>query len=109
MLPGSWKGSAPYIDANDSRAPRGTAITAAPGDVSLHYGDTMHAAPSPEATKRTCYRISAPTAYGLPDQQVPEEKGGYNSVLHGSADGQIEHLSKVAERLGSDAESDEER
>jgi hypothetical protein len=109
MLPGSWKGSAPYIDANDSRAPGGTAITAAPGDVSLHYGDTMHAAPPPESSNRARYRISAVTGYALPNLEALKEKGGYNHVLHGRADGQIEHLSKVAERVGSDTTTDEER
>jgi hypothetical protein len=108
MLAGSWKGSAPYIDANDPRAPRGTSIAAAPGDVSLHYGDTMHAAPAPESSDRASYRISAITGYALPEHEAPMEKGGYNNVLHGRADGQIEHLSKVAGRVGADDETDEE-
>ena len=68
----------------------------------------MHAAPTPEDSDRTSYRISAVTGYGLPQLEIPKEKGGFNSVLHGRADGQIEHLSKVAGRLGPDGESSEE-
>jgi hypothetical protein len=68
----------------------------------------MHAAPTPEDGDRAAYRISAITGYGLAQNELPKEKGGYNSVLHGRADGQIEHLSKVAERVGSDGGADEE-
>jgi hypothetical protein len=99
MLSGSWQGSVPYIDANHPKAPQGARFAARPGDVSLHYGDTMHAAPAPEDPKRPSYRISAVTGYARPDMKVPTEKGGYNSVLHGREDGQIEHLSKVTDRL----------
>jgi hypothetical protein len=105
VLPGSWKGSVPYVDANAPQAPRGIGIAAQPGDVSLHYGDTMHAAPTPEDCNRTNYRISAVTGYGLPQHEVPKEKGGFNQVLHGREDGQIEHLSKVAGRLSTDGET----
>ena len=106
MLPGSWKGSVPYQDANDPRAPRGISIAAAPGDVSLHYGDTMHAAPTPEADDRKTYRISAVMGYSRPGHDMPKAKGGYNHVLHQSEDGQIEHLSKLADRLSRGSESD---
>lgn len=106
MLPGSWSGSVPYVDANDPRAPRGIGIAAAPGDVSLHYGDTMHAAPTPEANDRASYRISAVTGYSKPGSHMPEAKGGYNSIMHQSEDGQIEHLSKVTDRLSTKKESD---
>jgi len=106
VLPGSWKGSVPYMDANDPRAPRGIHIGAQPGDVSLHYGDTMHAAPTPEDDRRDVYRISAVTGYAKRGHSMPEEKGGYNHVLHGREDGQIEHLSKVADRMSSNSEED---
>ena len=101
VLPGSGSGSVPYVDANDPRAPKGISLVAAPGDVSFHYGDTMHAAPTPEADDRTSYRISAVTGYAKPGSHMPKAKGGYNNVLHQSEDGQIEHLSKVTERLSS--------
>jgi hypothetical protein len=102
MLPGSWQGSVPYIDANHPKAPPGAAFRAKPGDVSLHYGDTMHAAPAPEDPDRSSYRISAVTGYGRPDKKLPKQKGGYNSVLYGRGDGQIEHLSKVTDRISKD-------
>lgn len=106
MLPGSWNGSVPYMDANDARAPRGVHIAAQPGDVSLHYGDTMHAAPPPQDDGRDVFRISAVTAFAKPEIEMPKEKGGFNHVLHGREDGQIEHLSKVADRMSESSDDD---
>jgi len=106
MLPGSWKGSVPYIDANHPKAPQGARFSAKPGDVSLHYGDTMHAAPPPQDEGRSAYRISAVTGYVKKSIQFPKNKGGYNAVLHGREDGQIEHLSQVTDRMNN---SDGER
>jgi ectoine hydroxylase-related dioxygenase (phytanoyl-CoA dioxygenase family) len=102
VLPGSWQGSVPYIDANHPAAPKGALFSARPGDLSLHYGDTMHSAPPPEDPNRASYRISAVTGYARPDMKVPRQKGGYNSVLHGREDGQIEHLSRVASRISDE-------
>ena len=42
------------------------------------------------------------TGYAKPDKKLPKHKGGYNSVLHGRADGQIEHLSKLTDRMSKD-------
>lgn len=99
MLPGSWQGSVPYMDATAPHAPRGVQIAARAGDVSLHYGDTMHAAPPPEDSDRDVFRISAVTGFAKSGIEMPKEKGGHNHVLHGREDGQIEHLSKVADRM----------
>jgi hypothetical protein len=98
MLPGSWKASYPYVDPNHPRAPRGARFAARPGDVSLHYGDVMHAAPPPTRSDLDGYRISAVTGFAKPG--VRHHRGGkhYNEVLHGREDGQIEHLEKVANR-----------
>jgi hypothetical protein len=51
MLPGSWQRGCGPIDARHPQAPRGASFAAAPGDVSLHHGDTMHAAPPPGAQR----------------------------------------------------------
>ena len=47
MLPGSHEASCGFAEASDANAPRGVSLAADPGDVSLHYGDIMHAAPPP--------------------------------------------------------------
>jgi len=101
MLPGSWQRGCGPIDARHPQAPRGVSFAAAPGDVSLHYGDTMHAAPPPERDDLDTYRISAVTGYTRPGARSHRGRY-YNEVLHRREDGQIEHLAKVA----ADAESD---
>jgi ectoine hydroxylase-related dioxygenase (phytanoyl-CoA dioxygenase family) len=97
MLPGSWERGCGPIDARDPRAPRGVSFAAAPGDVSLHYGDTMHAAPPPTRDDLATYRISAVTGFARPGARAHRGRH-YNEVLHRREDGQIEHLSKLVEK-----------
>jgi len=87
------------VDARHPRAPKGVALRAAPGDVSLHYGDTMHAAPPPTREDLSVYRTSAVTGFARPEAR-PHRGRHYTEVLHRREDGQVEHLSKVAEEAG---------
>jgi hypothetical protein len=95
MLPGSWQRGCGPIDARHPDAPRGVSFAGAPGDVSLHYSDTMHAAPPPARDDLDVYRISAITGYARPGVRAHRGRH-YNEVLHRREDGQIEHLAKVA-------------
>jgi hypothetical protein len=94
MLPGSWRRGCGPIDTRHPRAPRGVSFAAAP-DVSLHYGDTMHAAPPPTRDDLATYRTSAVTGFARPGAR-PHRGRHYNEVLHRREDGQIEHLTDVA-------------
>jgi hypothetical protein len=98
FLPGSWSHGCRYFDPGEASAPPGAHFSARPGDVSLHYGDSMHAAPPPTRNDLGGYRISAVTGYVRPGTK-PHRGKHYNEVLHRREDGQIEHLSKVAEDL----------
>lgn len=98
FLPGSWSRTCPFAEADDASAPRGVAFRAEPGDVSIHYGDVMHAAPPPTRSDRSPYRISATVGFSRPDARVHIGGRSYNRVLHQREDGQIEHLAKIAER-----------
>lgn len=98
FLPGSWDRTCPFAEATDARAPRGVAFRAEPGDVSIHYGDVMHAAPPPARADLSQYRVSAVVGFTRPDARVHIGGTSYNQVLHQREDGQIEHLAKVAER-----------
>ena len=97
MLPGSREAS---FNAHVSRSERLTdvAFRARPGDVSVHYSDTVHAAPPPAGRGLDTYRISAIVGFARPGAEHHRGERGYNEVLHQRADGQIEHLVKVAER-----------
>jgi hypothetical protein len=98
FLPGSHRGTYSFREATDPRAPKGAGFRAAPGDVTLHYGDVMHAAPPPARAGLATYRISATTGFSRPGARNHRGQQSYNAVLHQREDGQIEHLAAVAER-----------
>ena len=98
FLPGSWRSSCGYLDAK-ADPPRAAHFSARPGDVSVHYGDVMHAAPPPRGSGLASYRISAVTGYARPDSRHHRGEKSYNDVLHQREDGQVEHLTRIAERV----------
>jgi ectoine hydroxylase-related dioxygenase (phytanoyl-CoA dioxygenase family) len=98
VLPGSHKGSYPFVDGRDVHAPTGVPLDVGPGDLSLHYGDVMHASLTP-TDETTPERISLLVALVAPDHGNHLGRGHYNDVLLGNPDGQIEHL---ADKLGYD-------
>lgn len=93
MLPGSWQASYPFIDADDPAAPQGIALAVEPGDVTLHYSDTMHASCAPYGPGP--YRTSLLLAF-VPDVATHAMgKQGYTAPLMTSPDGQVQHLADV--------------
>ena len=97
FLPGSHRSSCRYMDPTFAPG-NAVHVLARPGDVTIHYGDVMHAAPPPERSDLARYRISAVTDYGRPDARNHRGDQSYNDVLHRRDDGQIEHLTNVARR-----------
>lgn len=96
MLPGSWQGACGFIDARHPDAPNGIGVNGKPGDVSLHYGDVMHAAPPP--TGLGPYRTSVVMAFVKDGARNHRGGGSYNDVLLSRKDGQVEHLADLAKR-----------
>ena len=97
MLPGSHRTAFNAHDHPDLAA-HAAHFPAQPGDVSLHYSDTVHAAPSPTDAQRDCYRISAIVSFAHPGAEHHRGESSYNAVLHQRDDGQIEHLEALAKR-----------
>ncbi|MFP6564995.1 MAG: phytanoyl-CoA dioxygenase family protein [Myxococcota bacterium] len=94
VLPGSHRGSVPAIDATHERAPAGVPVAAGPGDVSLHYGDVMHAAPPP--TGDGPFRRSAVLTWKPPGAKPHTGERHYNDVLLAdSEDGQVPDIQRV--------------
>jgi ectoine hydroxylase-related dioxygenase (phytanoyl-CoA dioxygenase family) len=98
MLPGSHRATLNAHDTTVDPAAHAAHFAARPGDVSVHYGDTVHAAPPPTAPNRAEYRISAVIGFAPPGSRNHRGEGSYNDALHRRDDGQIEHLAEVVKR-----------
>jgi ectoine hydroxylase-related dioxygenase (phytanoyl-CoA dioxygenase family) len=97
VLPGSWRSTFRFADAQDADAPAGLVVPAGPGDFTIHYGDGWHAAPPPTRAQgpfRSCVLVSFERegAYNHRGERH------YNDVLLGSEDGQVRHMRDVARR-----------
>ena len=101
FLPGSHRGSYPFVDGTDTRAPRGVSVPVAAGDVTIHFTDVMHASMAPTSESGP-HRISVLLAWVPPD--AGHHRGGrhYNDVLLEGDDGHVEHL---GQKLGDQSES----
>jgi ectoine hydroxylase-related dioxygenase (phytanoyl-CoA dioxygenase family) len=99
VLPGSWKASVNFVDAGDPAAPAGVGIAVREGDVSFHYSDVMHASLAPTSADGP-FRVSALVAFVPPTARVHHgDEATYNDPLLKNEDGQVEHLTKVVDRL----------
>jgi len=49
---------------------RAVRLSAEPGDVTIHYGDVMHAAPPPLRTNLGEYRVSAILDFSRPNVRI---------------------------------------
>lgn len=99
MLPGSHAASFNAHDRTIDPWRHAARFAARPGDVSVHYGDTVHAAPPPSDSSRDEYRVSAVVCFAPAGAANHRGDASYNDALHQRADGQIEHLDRVAKRL----------
>ncbi len=95
FLPGSWRATHGFAEATDPEAPRGVAVAAEAGDVTLHYGDGMHAAPPPTGA-RGPFRSGVLIGFAQAGSRHHRGEDHYNDVLLRDGDGQVQHLAKVA-------------
>ncbi len=93
FLPGSHRHGGPLGDPWASDLPK-VAIDAEPGDVTVHYGHVLHAAPAPtapDAGRRAVYvGFSRPELF----EAIPPGQA-YNDVIYAGGDG---HVRNVAEQ-----------
>ncbi len=97
FLPGSVKSSCGYMDP-DVLPMRAVRVRAEPGDVTIHYGDVMHAAPPPTRNDLAEYRVSAVLDFSRPNIRIHRGAQSYNEQLHARGDGRVEHLGAVVRR-----------
>ncbi len=91
MIPGSHRGTSRLPSADEVRQHSVVALTTEPGDVTVHFGHTLHAAPPPRdrhaSGRRALYLSFVPP---LTFEMVgPGE--GYNDVLFTRSGGRVQH------------------
>ena len=90
--PGIAPGHVPLAERPRGRAPPVVALTTEPGDVTVHFGHTLHAAPPPRdpdaAGRRALYLSFVPP---LTFEMVGPGQG-YNDVLFTRSEGRVQHV-----------------
>ena len=80
----SYGGGADHADFSQLMVP----IKAEPGDVTIHYGHTLHVAPAPKGKDK--FRKTIYVSFHIPAyQEVLPEGQGYNDVLFTQGDGRV--------------------
>jgi hypothetical protein len=92
MIPGSHQGTSRLPNPREAEQHPVVALTTEPGDVTVHFGHTLHAAPpprDPQATGRQALYLSfvPPLTFEMvgPGQ-------GYNDVLFTRSEGRVQHV-----------------
>jgi hypothetical protein len=102
FLPGSWRYSVGFADGDDESVARGVSLDAAPGDVSLHYGDVVHGAPPPRSASGP-FRTSVLIGFGRPDFVHHRGETHYNDALF-QGDQSVPDMRTVARRSSAGSE-----
>ena len=97
FLPGSWKSSFRVGEATGENARPGVRIPAGPGDLTLHYGDGWHAAPSPTSLEGP-FRSSILVSFKREGAYNHRGERHYNDVLLGDDEGQVSDMREIAAR-----------
>ena len=95
MIPGSHRGTSRLPGPRDVGGLPVTAITTEPGDVTVHFGHTLHAAPpptDPDAEGRRALYLSfvPPVTF---EHVGPGQ--GYNDVLFSRRGGRVQHVDQL--------------
>jgi hypothetical protein len=92
VIPGSHRGTSRLPSARDAARHPVVALTTEPGDVTVHFGHTLHAAPPPRdahaAGRRALYLSFVPP---LTFEMVGPGQG-YNDVLFTRSEGRVQHV-----------------
>jgi hypothetical protein len=96
MVPGSHRGTSRLPGPREIPGLPVVAISTEPGDVTVHFGHTLHAAPAPTdvgaSGRRAIYLTFVPPA--IFEMVGPGE--GYNDVLFTRGDGRVQHVEQMS-------------
>ncbi len=92
MIPGSHRGTSRLPNAREAENHLVVALTTEPGDVTVHFGHTLHAAPppkNPDAPGRRALYLSfvPPLTF-----EMVGPRQGYNDVLFTRSEGRVQHV-----------------
>ena len=91
MIPGSHRGTSRLPNADEATRHHVVSVTTEPGDVTVHFGHTLHAAPPPKdrraSGRRALYLSFVPP---LTFEMVGPGQG-YNDVLFTRSEGRVQH------------------
>ena len=96
MIPGSHRGTSRLPGAREAARHPVVALTTEPGDVTVHFGHTLHAAPPPRdpqaSGRRALYLSFVPP---LTFEMVGPGQG-YNDVLFTRSEGRVQHVDQFS-------------
>ena len=96
MIPGSHRGASRLPGAREAARHPVVALTTEPGDVTVHFGHTLHAAPPPRdpqaSGRRALYLSFVPP---LTFEMVGPGQG-YNDVLFTRSEGRVQHVDQFS-------------
>jgi hypothetical protein len=99
MIPGSHRGTSRLPSAREAREHGVVSLTTEPGDVTVHFGHTLHAAPPPKDPdafgRRALYLSFVPP---LTFEMVGPGQG-YNDVLFTKNDGRVQHVDQFSSSM----------
>ena len=97
FLPGSWKSTFRVGEATGENALAGVLVPAGPGDLTIHYGDGWHAAPSPTSSEGP-FRSSVLVSFKREGAYNHRGVRHYNDVLLDGEEGRVSDVREVTGR-----------
>ncbi len=110
MIPGSHRGTSRLPEAPEAEKHPVVALTTEPGDVTVHFGHTLHAAPPPRGRRAQGRPVRGRPVQGRPVQgrralylsfvppltfEMVGPRQGYNDVLFTRGGGRIQHTDEL--------------
>jgi hypothetical protein len=98
MIPGSHRGTSRLPGPRESERLPVVALTTEPGDVTVHFGHTLHAAPPPTDRRASGRRALYLSLVPPITFEMVGPGQGYNDVLFTSDSGHVKHVDELRRR-----------
>ena len=95
MIAGSHRGTSRLPGSKETEHLPVTPLSTEPGDVTVHFGHTLHAAPPPTEHQRSRAPGPLPDLRPAVTFEMVAPGQGYNDVLFARTDGHIKHVDQL--------------